>query len=234
MKKALLALAVLALTFSGAMAEAWPDAPALTAGPFFEVGGTYHPTSSFTYEDNELSVDQTTAGVPAALTWFDPNSSYGDDYILSATIDFNEEESEMGLLARANSVDNQFYEFSLNPITGYLIINSINGLVPTKIDDAGMTVSGIDSTKQYDMVFKVEGSQLDGWLYDDLGTELAHLSGTDSQYTTGKVGAFTFACSGATGVGGTYIDPQINAIPEPATMSVLALGGVAALIRRRR
>ncbi|MCE5325198.1 MAG: PEP-CTERM sorting domain-containing protein [Planctomycetaceae bacterium] len=58
----------------------------------------------------------------------------------------------------------------------------------------------------------------------------AAISGTLGATLSGKIGSF----DGTLSLGDSGHDILLTVVPEPATMSLVVLGGLAALIRRRR
>jgi hypothetical protein len=236
MRHVLWALAIVGVSASSVFAVAWPAPPDLHGGPKFL--GTDRGT--ITYSPTQVTLAQTNyPSIPAALAWFDPSATYGNDYSVWATIRFDQtKKTELGVCARANPDKNQLYMFSLNPISGYLALTSASALVPSNL--ATYPLGGaFDITKDYKVFLSVKGTQLDGWLYSDTGTLIRHLEANDSNWATGWTGGYAFAPSGASGVFGTFIDHGFGPpVPEPGIISMMIAGALALLgwagLRRRR
>jgi hypothetical protein len=217
MGKALLALAIVAVFASGAMALAFP---ALMGGPPGQA------TLTQTFTPNQITLTS-----PLAAPYYAAgvgNSPIGDNYVLSTHLQFDmSHPTELGLLARANVLLGQAYSASLNPANGYLALDKLAGGGGTAL--AGAThISGFDASKDYELVFSANGSTLTGSVYDGL-TQVASLTGTDSDFTTGQIGVIDIYPNpgGGASLGGTFNNSTVSSIPEPGTVVMLTAGALA-------
>jgi hypothetical protein len=258
MRHVLLVMAIVAMSASHALADIWPNTPALVNDPVFL--GTH--TGSFDYRSDDISVGQPYyPSIPATLVAFDPGASpvdIGQDYTVSARIRFDTDiKTELGVIARFNENNNQMYEASLNPNNGgYFILNSVTGLVPTKLGDThngdvqgNGTLASFNMLDDYVISLTVSGFKLDARCYDATGTTLLKEIVYDDNPGVGQggswagtgllAGGFAFAASGSSGVAGHFLDHNITLpIPEPGAVAMLLTGALALLgwagLRRSR
>ena len=79
-------------------------------------------------------------------------------------------------MARANVSLGEAYSTSLNPLNGYLALDKLAGR--WRFLAAATQISNFDSSKDYELVFEVNGPYLTGSVYDG-ALQVASLSGVD-------------------------------------------------------
>jgi hypothetical protein len=122
--------------------------------------------------------------------------------------------------------------------------NLINVVAPNETRGLAPSTEAVDAASPFTAFGAVSFGDYMGGVFTDLtqiGVSprfLAHLVITDPglelgpvAYGTGLVDNFYLASGPG---GGEVVQFGIGVIPEPATMSLLAIGGIAALIRRRK
>jgi hypothetical protein len=141
----------------------------------------------------------------------------------------------MGLVARGGN-------FGLGTTTGYFLAISASGVFDinrttgeSPVPLPGSTSVSLDVNASYRLVFSGNGSVLTGQIYNltDLINPIATIGTVDSTYSSGYSGLFVYDGSAAANRTATAVfDNYLSAIPEPSTLSLLALGLL--VIRRRR
>ena len=151
---------------------------------------------------------------------------------------------DIGLVARGNPAAGNAYVLTIDMASGALDITKVSGLITqVGLGQGPDPVPNPDSTT-YFLEFEVRGLspvQLFGRVFEDAtkANLIAEVYAEDaaSAFAAGVSGvlvAVNEQGSPPTVIGGTFDRVSAQAIPEPGTLSLLALGGIAGLVRRRK
>lgn len=170
------------------------------------------------------------AGGTAVLTPTSQDNRVSADLLLSST-----DEVELGLCLRAtypaDGYTTHAYVATFDPASKEFKIALVgDGLIFS--DLATWTHDKLSYAKLYHLDFQIVGDHLDAWLSED-DVEIKHLSAVDATYTTGQLGVFLYKDGYSSTRVGSWRNASYEAVPEPVTMALLAMGGVL-LLRRKR
>lgn len=162
-----------------------------------------------------------------------------NDYQISMDVlDWGSASTELrfGIFARASDI-NTFagldgYHFSYRVDNGQVLIRKMIN-ANQQGQNLASTTYLLDPSKDYKFVFDCTGSSLLGLIYEIGGPSdpLVTLTATDNTFASGYAGVAGYGVNVVTDF---TIDNYRLVIPEPNTLSMLGLGGVAAWAVRRR
>jgi len=236
--QALVAVAVTAVVILGpSQALATTCLPTLTGAPYsYDLQQTNDPVAGTSH----VTMAALSSAIPAGFGGFDPSAttSFGQDFTLGATVTWSSG-TELGLAARANPSQMNFYYAGFNPINNYFaLVQIVGGTEITNLDTANLA-GVITSGQAWDITLTVDGSSLAATLSQG-GSPLASLSYTDTQdaeypgdpvFSDGQCGVFMFKKSLDT-ISGEWTNAYI--VPEPATLGLLLLGALGIVARARK
>lgn len=163
------------------------------------------------------------------------NAFASQNYSLSGRVS-STTESELGFGARSTGM--QGYLLTVNFASGgHGGLNLIKVIGGAGSNLASQMIPDSSPTGEYDIVFSVDGSSLIGQAYNTDGDLLLTLTATDSSYTTGNLALLLTETDTAytSPINGSWSNLNVgDPIPEPATMTLVAIGAVAMLSRRKR
>lgn len=195
--------------------------------------------------DNVVNITDADATAYAAINKYEPFTDVKASVSLS-TADISE---EFGVMVRASSFDwgNDITSVSAYAAT-FSADNALEDSDPTKfslykivngeIIEAKTQTANVLAGSFSDLITFIElsayGTTVEARLFDDADSPspLATLSFTDSSLSDGYTGVINLDLD-SLGIGSYYDTLESIIIPEPAALSLLALGGLA-VVRRRR
>ena len=182
----------------------------------------------------ESSTAITLGGAPIVAAVYGGAISYTDTLLVSVDISRDGGDSDCGILLNYNpAAGGTGYLTTVGFHSGYFDIFKINNGVQEGLTQ--VAIADFDADTVYSVDFTYKDGHLTASIYD--GTSLkGSLSADDSSYTAGTVGALastTLMQGGANSTAGTFANYDVSDVPEPATMSLLAVGAVAMLRRRK-
>ena len=194
-----------------------------------------------------LDINSTTnaPGIPPTLIFGVVPEVFGD-VRLSGQINVNNpggfSNADIGLAARGDPATGSAYVMTLDLATGSVdITKAIGGVESASLAHFDSIDDPANTTLFFE--FDVYGAgpvELVGRIFDaDRTTLLAELSGQDTSDpllsgVCGVVGVVNGNASIPSPIGATFDGVDAWNLPEPATLSLLAIGGLGALLRRRR
>ncbi len=228
MKKLLLTLGIIGLFVASAIASPFPG------GQIAPLDGTGVTPSGLWGGGTSLSItglNNIDAGgtTKAFLMAYPPGMA--QNFKLSADIS-STTNSEVGLAGRFVIGTQNAYVLDVNFGSSTFNLIKITGGAASNL--TWTNVPWVSSTGTYHIEFTVDGSNLSGSLTDGINTQT--LSATDSDFTAGMIGTPLFATiPGTLGhpIQGNWTNLDFTPVPEPATISMLVLGGLAFLRRKK-
>lgn len=199
------------------------------------LNGSYQPTSNYTATVSSPNITLTentpTAYDPIIIAaWSMDSISYTDTLLVSSDVARNGAASDCGILLNYDYQTMSGYLMTVGFTSGYLDIFRLDG--GNKVDlSTQVQITDFDADTIYSLEFSYKDGHLTGDIYDGTVNK-GSISVDDATYASGLVGVLA-STTNAYNTRGSFTSYDVSDVPEPATMSLLAVGAVAMLRRRK-